>query len=87
MKKILKFYSPTCGPCKIMSKVLSTLEGVEIKDIDITRDENEELVEQYKIRSIPTITILDENNEVVKSFTVVVLIYVEMLEKYKDRKR
>ena len=23
MKKILKFYSPTCGPCKVVSKNLS----------------------------------------------------------------
>lgn len=68
MKKILKFYSPTCGPCKVVSKNLSTLKGVEIKDIDITDEANESLIDEYKIMSVPTIVLLGENNEVLSEF-------------------
>lgn len=68
MKKILKFYSPTCGPCKVVSKNLSTLKEVEIKDIDITDEANESLIDEYKIMSVPTIVLLGENNEVLSEF-------------------
>lgn len=62
MKKILKFYSKTCGPCKVMSKKLEELQGVEIQDIDIMEEENESLVEKWKVRTIPTIVVLNEDN-------------------------
>lgn len=68
MKKILKFYSPTCGPCRIMSKNLSAIEGVEIQDIDVTDDSNSELIEKWEVRSIPTTIVLDENGNKLKRF-------------------
>ncbi len=68
MKKILKFYSPTCGPCKIMSRALNTLENVEIQEIDTTDEANESLLDKWKIRTIPTMIILGENNELLGEF-------------------
>lgn len=68
MKKILKFYSPTCGPCRIMSRSLSAIEGVEIQDIDVTDDSNRELIEKWEVRSIPTTIVLDENGNKLKRF-------------------
>lgn len=72
MRKILKFFSPTCGPCKVMSKNLSTLEGVEIQDVDITDDSNEPLLEKYGIRTVPTTVVLNESDELVQEFKGVV---------------
>lgn len=66
MKTILKFYSPTCGPCKVMSTLLNSLKGVEIVNVDIMDENNEELIHKYKVTSIPTIVILDENKKPVK---------------------
>lgn len=68
MKKILKFYSPTCGPCKVMSRNLNTLKGVEIQDIDITDDDNESLMDEWKIRTVPTVIVLGKNNELLGEF-------------------
>lgn len=68
MKKILKFYSPTCGPCKVMSRNLSTLKGVEIQDVDITDETNESLLDEWKIKAIPTVIVLGENNELLGEF-------------------
>lgn len=62
MKKVLKFFSPTCGPCKVMSKNLEGLDGVEVQEVDITDDANEELLDKYNIRTVPTVVVLDENN-------------------------
>lgn len=68
MKRILKFYSKTCGPCKVMSKNLEGLEGVKIQEVDITDEDNESLVDEWKIRTIPTIIILGEKNEFIAEF-------------------
>lgn len=64
MKKILKFYSKTCGPCKVMSKRLEELKNVEIQEIDILDEDSEELVNKYKVTSIPTIIVLNDGEPV-----------------------
>lgn len=70
MKKILKFFSPTCGPCKIMSKnieeALKSLNDVELQDIDITEPSNEVLIEKYKPTTVPTLIILDKEDNIIE---------------------
>lgn len=68
MKKILKFYSPTCGPCKVMSRNLSVLKGVEIQDVDTSDENNESLMDEWKIRTVPTIVVLAEDNSPLAEF-------------------
>ena len=68
MKKILKFYSPTCGPCKVMSRNLSVLKGVEIQDVDTSDENNESLMDEWKIRTVPTIVVLAEDNSLLAEF-------------------
>ena len=74
MSKVLKFFSPTCGPCKVMSKLLDTLEGVEVKSIDITEEDNQELLDDWNVRTIPTIVVLDDNDKFIKKFSGIVTI-------------
>lgn len=74
MKRILKFYSPTCGPCKVMSKTLeevSRATGVEVQNIDINDEGNENLIEEWKPRTIPTVFTID-SKEVVHEFKGIV---------------
>lgn len=71
MKKILKFYSESCAPCKVMSNKLKELD-IEVKDIDIAEDDNIELFNKYKIMTVPTIVVLDENDELVSTFKGIV---------------
>ena len=70
MKRILKFYSTTCGPCKVMSKNMEGIEGIE--EYDIYDDKNLDIVSKYKIRSVPTIIITDEDGELIKKFNGIV---------------
>lgn len=68
MKKILKFYNPTCGPCKAVSRNLDALEGVEIQGIDIADEANKPLYEKWGVKSIPTILVIDENENLIREF-------------------
>lgn len=55
-----------------MSKALSTLEGVEVQDVDITDEDNQSLLDEWKPRTVPTIVVLNEENQLVKEFKGVV---------------
>lgn len=64
---VMKFGSSWCGPCKKLSQDIEknplSLDNVKYMEIDI--ENNDEMVEQYGIMSIPCTIILDnQNNEV-----------------------
>lgn len=67
MAKLLKFYSPLCGPCKVLEKNLKD-SGIEYVDINIFEDAchdglgtTEHLVEHYNIRAVPTLIKIDDS--------------------------
>ena len=62
---ILKFFGSWCNPCKALSKSLEDA-GIEHQSIDV--DENEELTEKYNVISVPTIVILDEDDNEIGRF-------------------
>ena len=62
---ILKFFGSWCNPCKALSKNLEDTR-IEHKSIDV--DENEELTEKDNVMSVPTIVVLDENDNEVGRF-------------------
>ena len=62
---ILKFFGSWCNPCKALSKSLEDA-GIEHQSIDV--DENEELTEKYNVRSVPTIVILDKDDNEIGRF-------------------
>lgn len=71
MAKILKFYSPLCGPCKVLEKNLKD-SGIEYVNINIFEDgcidelgSIDQLVEHYGIRSIPALVKINDTGEVV----------------------
>ena len=64
MKTLLYFTGTWCHPCKMFRPIIEELkgEGLEISIIDI--DENQQLARTYDIRSIPTIIVLNDGNEI-----------------------
>ena len=60
----IDFYSPTCGPCQMLTKLIDErLEaygeenGIKVVKCDISR--NPKLAEAFKVRSVPfTITVM-----------------------------
>ena len=63
--KLIKIYSKTCGPCKVLEKNLKE-SGVKYDNVDITSKEGETLIEQYNIRTVPTLLLIDDNGSIIK---------------------
>lgn len=65
-KKILvDFYASWCGPCRMLTEVLESIENeIDILKVDV--DKFPEIAAEYGVMSIPNL-ILFENNQVVKN--------------------
>lgn len=65
---LLKFSANWCSPCKIMKKTIDSLinefPNITIQHIDI--DEDVEKSREYKVRSIPTLILLQDGQEVAR---------------------
>ena len=65
-KKILRFTASWCKPCKSLAENLERADlplPIEVVDIDV----NEELANQYNVRSVPTLVLLKNDIEVKRS--------------------
>ena len=63
----MKFYSPCCGQCKVVAKEFKDHPiDAPIKDINVM--ENPEAVDKYNVKSLPTILLLNDEDEVVETW-------------------
>jgi thioredoxin-like negative regulator of GroEL len=73
MLELKKFWSPSCGPCRmlgpIVEKVLTDYPSIKLVDINTDDDMKEggENVKKYGVRSIPAVFI-EKDGEVVEKF-------------------
>lgn len=52
---LVDFFATWCGPCKMLSPVLESLENIDVVKIDV--DECPDLARKYAIMSVPTLMI------------------------------
>lgn len=64
--KILKFYTTYCSQCKQQTKLLEGFTDAEVVSLDC--DENEDLVDKYEVRGLPTLILIDDNDEIISRF-------------------
>ena len=65
--KILKFYSPCCGQCKVVAKEFKD-HPIDASVEDINVMESPEAVDKYNVKSLPTILLLNDEDEVVETW-------------------
>ena len=67
----MKFYSPCCGQCKVVAKEFKDHPiDAPVKDINVM--ESPEAVDKYNVKSLPTILLLNDKEEVVETWRGIV---------------
>lgn len=69
--RLVKIYSKTCGPCKVLERNLKQSK-VHYDSIDINTIEGEEYVDKYNVKAIPTLLLIGDNDNLVNSVTGVI---------------
>ncbi len=70
MYKVYKFSAKWCNPCKQFEPVFKNVMQRSFSDItyrDIDIDQNKELIEQFKIKSIPMVILMKDEREIQRS--------------------
>ena len=66
------FYADWCGPCKAMEPMIDELaeedNGINVKKIDVDSEEGQALAGQFGVQGLPTLMLLDENENPQKMF-------------------
>lgn len=65
--KLLKFYAEWCGPCKGLSQIIEQAGDkitVPIENVNI--DENIFMAQNFQVRSVPTMVLVDDNENEIK---------------------
>jgi thioredoxin 1 len=63
MKSYLYFSAPWCGPCRMLGPVMERV-GNTISVQKVNVDEQPELAQQYNVRSVPTVVLLENGQEI-----------------------
>ena len=56
--RVVKFYAKTCGPCKVLGKMLEEIKeeyNLDIVEVDACSDSP--LVAKYNVRAVPTLVV------------------------------
>lgn len=64
-KTLIKFYADWCGPCQIMKPVVEKIaekHNLALQEVNI--DTSPDLAAKYGVRSIPTLVLVDGDEEV-----------------------
>jgi len=68
-KVFIDFWASWCGPCKMLIPVLEKVdEEVDIDILKINVDDHQNLAQEFKVRGIPAMFIVDDGN-IVTSIT------------------
>ena len=65
--KVLKFYADWCGPCKALTQVIKTAgDKITVPVEDVNIDENIMMAQHFQVRSVPTMVLVDDSENVIK---------------------
>lgn len=65
--KLYKFYADWCGPCKQQTKLFGETPLL-VDIVPVNADEEPDKVEQFAVRGLPTMILVDEEDNIIKSW-------------------
>lgn len=65
--KLLKYYADWCAPCKQQAKLLEDFTDIPVISYDV--EEDPDMANKYNIRNLPTMILLDDNDNELHRFT------------------
>lgn len=68
---VVDFWAPWCGPCKVLGPVIEQIASEQTNEwqlVKLNTEENEQISDMYKIRSIPNVKMF-YRGEVINEFT------------------
>lgn len=71
--KVLKFYADWCGPCKALTRIIDIAgDKVTVPIEAVNIDENIMMSQQFQVRSVPTMVLVDDlENEIKRTVGLV----------------
>ena len=65
--KVIKFYSPCCGQCRVVAREFKDNPiNVPIENINVV--EEPEIADKYNVKSLPTILLLNDKEEILETW-------------------
>lgn len=63
MKQYLYFSAPWCGPCRTLGPIMEQVNGtIPVQKYNV--DESSDIAQQYNVRNIPTVVLVENGQEV-----------------------
>ena len=65
--KVLKFYATWCEPCKMLTRIMEQAKdkiNIPVQEVNI--EEEMELAQKYRVRSVPTMVMVAEDGTELK---------------------
>jgi thioredoxin 1 len=66
--KVLKFYADYCAPCKAVGHYLKKA-NLPIEIVEVDAEDNDDMVREYGIRSVPVTVLLDDDGREIRRWT------------------
>ena len=65
--KVLKVYADWCGPCKVQSQIIKNAgDKITTPVEDVNIDENLMLAQNFQVRGVPTMVLVDKDENEIK---------------------
>lgn len=71
--KLIKLYSDTCGPCKVLENNLRKSK-IKYDNVNIDSEEGEKLIEKYDIKAVPTLLLIEDNGTLISKHSGILTI-------------
>ena len=81
---VLKFWSPTCGPCRTIAPALESMaeDFPNVNWVSVnTKEDREGYVDRFKVSVVPTLVFLKGTTEVARHVGANVGLYYTLLRK------